>query len=145
MAQFKNNRDNGAQQMSAPSVVYNVGDFLTPDGLGHFLPYVLSTTVLTGAYTGTFVLGETVSQATSGATGVVVAIGGTVTGLALKSVTGTFDATHLLTGGTSGATATATAATINKKIFGVSNQQVQSTESSYTTSQPINISTPVKI
>lgn len=145
MAQFKNNRDNGGQQNSAPSVVYNIGDFLVPDGIGHFIPYALATTVFTGAFTGTFVLGETVTQATSGATGVVLAISTSPTALVLKSVTGTFDATHVLTGGTSGATATATSVAITKKIFGLSNQQVQSSDSNFATSQPINLNTPVKI
>ncbi len=55
---------------------------------------------------GPFVLGEVVTQTTSGATGIVTDVG--VGDLSLTDVTGTFDATNTLTGGTSGATATAT-------------------------------------
>lgn len=146
MAQFNNNRNNGDLQNKAPSVPYNIGDFIVPDGIGHFIPYAKATTVTTGAFTGTFVLGETVTQATSGATGVVEAISTTApSALVLKSVTGTFDATHVLTGGTSGATATASAVSIIKNIMGISNRQVQSTDSDYAMVNGFSISTPVKI
>ena len=56
--------------------------------------------------TGTFVQGETVTQATSGATGVVTSV---QTGyLYVKSTVGTFNTTNLVTGGTSAATMTPT-------------------------------------
>lgn len=143
MAFFKNNRNNGDQQNKAPSMVYNIGDFLVPDGIGHFIPYKLATTVKTGAFTGTFVLGETVTQSTSSATGVVLVIG--TQALVLGSVTGTFDATHGLTGGTSGATATATAVSILKNVFGISNESVQTTDTAYASTVPFNLSTAVKV
>ena len=56
---------------------------------------------------GSFSLGETVTQAVTGASGVVVAV---VAGVSLEmtDVSGTFDATNILTGGSSGATGTAT-------------------------------------
>lgn len=143
MAQYKNNRNNGDQQNKAPSMPYNIGDFIVPDGIGHFIPYQLATTVKTGAFTGTFVLGETVSQATSGATGVVLVIG--FHALVIGTVTGTFDATHVITGGTSGATATASAVEIIKKVMGVSNEMVQSSDTGYALAAPFNLSTPVKV
>jgi hypothetical protein len=68
----------------------------------------------TGAITGTFVPGETVTQSTSGATGVLLRANpnGTNSSLFVKVTSGTFDATNIITGGTSGATATANAANI---------------------------------
>jgi hypothetical protein len=54
--------------------------------------------------TGTFVVGETVTQATSGATGVVFKWKPEIGYLMLEKMTGTFDATHTITGGTSSAT-----------------------------------------
>ena len=53
---------------------------------------------------GTFVVGETVTQATSLATGVVYRYDPSVPWLILVKTCGTFDATHTITGGTSGAT-----------------------------------------
>lgn len=62
--------------------------------------------------TGTgYVKGETVTQATSGATGVVNSFDQDPNFLYLKSVTGTFDTTHVVTGGTSGVTGTPSATT----------------------------------
>jgi hypothetical protein len=58
-----------------------------------------------GTVVGAFTVGETVTQATSGATGIVFAWKADRTILSLVSVVGTFDATHTVTGGTSGATA----------------------------------------
>jgi len=64
--------------------------------------------------TGTFSVGETVTQTTSGATAVVQAVltptsGNPVNWLVVQSVTGSPDATHTWTGGSSGATFTPTA------------------------------------
>ena len=65
--------------------------------------------VTMGAITGAYTVGETVTQATSGATGIINAINGASNQiLYLTNVTGTFDNTHVVTGGTSGATATPT-------------------------------------
>lgn len=54
--------------------------------------------------TGTFTNGETVTQATSGATGKFIARDGL--SIYLEYISGTWDSTHTITGGTSGATAT---------------------------------------
>lgn len=62
--------------------------------------------IYTGTQTGTLVVGETVTQATSSATAVIVAK--TATYIDVNTVTGTWDATHLATGGTSSATFTPT-------------------------------------
>jgi hypothetical protein len=63
-------------------------------------------TLTHGAVTGTFTDYETVTQATSGATGVFIkTAAGTMT---LGNVVGTFNNTNVITGGTSGATATST-------------------------------------
>lgn len=62
--------------------------------------------------TGTFTDGETITQAVSGATGVVVGNQPSGSILYFKSVTGTFNNTGLLTGGTSGATATSTSTVV---------------------------------
>lgn len=56
---------------------------------------------------GPFVKGETITQATSLATAVVVKVN--AGSLVIKTVTGTFDGTHGITGGTSSATATPSA------------------------------------
>lgn len=144
MAQYKNNRNNGEIVTRAPSVVINVGDFIVPTGIaGGYIPYSASET-LTMTVTGTFVVGETVSQATSSATGVVVAQ--SASGITVKSVTGTFDTSHLVTGGTSAATGTPSLITANSKIFGVSNGAYATTDSTFASSgTKINVSTPVKI
>jgi hypothetical protein len=66
-------------------------------------------TINTVSLTGTFQVGETITQATSGATGTVTSV---QTGyIYYKGVSGTFNGTNVITGGTSGATATVTAAT----------------------------------
>jgi hypothetical protein len=66
-------------------------------------------TINTISLTGTFTVGETITQATSGATGTVTSV---QTGyIYYKGVSGTFNGTNVITGGTSGATATVTAAT----------------------------------
>ncbi len=144
MAKFINNRNNGDTQKAAPSMAYNPGDFIVPTGTGVFIPYQLATTVTTGAFTGTFVVGEAVSQATSGATGIVIAIG--TQKLVIGTVAGTFDNSHVITGGTSGATATASAVSIIKNIMGTCNDKFQSTDSDYATAgKLINLSTPVKV
>ena len=60
----------------------------------------------TALSTGTFTQGETITQATSGATGVVTSV---QTGyLYYKATSGTFNTTNLVTGGSSGATLTPT-------------------------------------
>jgi len=144
MAEFINNRNNGQIGNRAPSIEIEQGFFMVPTGLGSYIPYSESITVRFSGLTGTFALGETVTQATSGATGIVLAQ--TSLGIVLGSVTGTFDATHGLTGGTSGATATATSVVTNDKIFGISNTVVQSTDADFATSGvDINMSTPVNV
>jgi hypothetical protein len=143
MAFFKNNRNNGQICTKAPSQPFSVGQFLVPTGLGNYLPYAKATTVLFTVLTGTFVLGETVTQATSGATGVVLAV--ITGGVYLGSVTGTFDNTHVITGGTSTATGTATSVNIAKKIYGIANQMIQSTDADYAKARFTNISVPTNI
>lgn len=70
-------------------------------------PY--GTSYVTGTYVAlTFADGETITQATSGATAVVVGNQSSGPRLYFKSITGTFDNSHLITGGTSGATFTST-------------------------------------
>ncbi len=59
--------------------------------------------VVTG---GPFVVGESLSQATSAATAVVSGVNLSLNFVDVTTVAGTFDATHVVTGGTSGATAT---------------------------------------
>jgi len=62
-------------------------------------------TLSSGTLTGSFANGETVTQATSGATGVINAVWTPAAViLFLKNVTGTFDNVHVITGGTSTAT-----------------------------------------
>jgi hypothetical protein len=61
----------------------------------------------TGAYTGTFLYGELITQATSNATARIAYIG--TTKLWLRDITGTFNDSAVVTGGTSNATATASA------------------------------------
>lgn len=66
-------------------------------------------TINTATLSGSFQVGETITQATSGATGTVTSV---QTGyIYYKSVSGTFNGTNVITGGTSNATATVTAAT----------------------------------
>ena len=61
------------------------------------------------ASTGTFVANEIITQATSGATGIVTNVFPTF--INYTATSGTFDTTHLVTGSTSGATTTPTAVT----------------------------------
>lgn len=69
---------------------------IRPQYLVETISSVAKTRLSTGTVTGTPVVGATLSQATSGATGVVTAVG---TGyLDVGTVTGTFDATHVVTG-----------------------------------------------
>jgi len=64
---------------------------------------------LTGAQTGTFVVGETITQATSSAAGVVTAVDSTNNRLYARQTTTTaFNTTNVVTGGTSSATVTPT-------------------------------------
>lgn len=142
LSSFKNNRNNGNGFAKAPSTAFEVGQFVVFNGLGGVMPYLASVTLL-GAQTGTFVLGESVSQATSGATGVIVAI--TAAGITVDTVTGTFDTTHVVTGGTSSATMTPSSVLTDNKILGISNQQITSASSSYTDTSDLNVSTPVTL
>jgi len=64
---------------------------------------VPTVTVTVGSVVGTFIAGETVTQATSGATGQYHQTDGTT--MYLSDITGTWDGSHAITGGTSGATA----------------------------------------
>jgi len=83
-----------------------IGSLVTRTGVayaGKFRGLALDT----GAYTGTFRYGETITQTTSNATGVITYIG--TTKLWLRNITGTFNNSAVVTGGTSGATATASA------------------------------------
>jgi hypothetical protein len=137
-ASYANNRNNGIVAAKAPSVVFAPGYFVTYDGLGTVLPYSASETLFFTP-TGTFVLGETVSQATSAATGVVA------NGITVKSITGTFDTSHVVTGGTSSATGTPSSILVNSKILGLSNDSVTSASSNFAASSDLNISTPVNI
>lgn len=57
------------------------------------------------SHTGTFTTGETVTQATSGATGTVIGADYVHSLLQIQIASGSFDLTHTITGGTSGATA----------------------------------------
>lgn len=96
----------------------------TPTSLvaGYGTKIVIATiegTLTHGAVTGTFIEGEQVSQAVSGAQGIMMADTGSV--MSLGNVTGTFDNTNIITGATSTATATSsstlsTATTINRDI-----------------------------
>lgn len=61
--------------------------------------------IYTGTVTGTLVVGETITQATSGATAKVAVLNANGS-IDVNTVTGTFDNTHLVTGGTSSATFT---------------------------------------
>jgi hypothetical protein len=141
-ASYANNRNNGIVAAKAPSVVFAPGYFVTYDGLGTVLPYSASETLFFTP-TGTFVLGETVSQATSAATGVVIAVA--ANGITVKSITGTFDTSHVVTGGTSSATGTPSSILVNSKILGLSNDSVTSASSNFAASSDLNISTPVNI
>lgn len=76
-------------------------------------------TLTHGAVSGTFIEGEQVSQAVSGALGIMMADTGSV--MTLGNVTGTFNGTNVITGATSTATSTSsstltTATTISRNI-----------------------------
>jgi hypothetical protein len=74
---------------------------------------IANATYLTmGAITGTFQVGETVTQATSAASGKIAAIVLLPTPIiTVYAVSGTFDTSHVVTGGTSSATSTPSAVT----------------------------------
>ena len=77
--------------------------------LTHILRYPYNTGYLTGSYvSGTFQDGETITQAVSGATALVVGNQSSGARLYFTSVTGTFNNVNVCTGGTSGATFTST-------------------------------------
>lgn len=68
---------------------------------------VATTGYLTGTWVaGTFSVGETITQAVSGATGVIIKAQSGGTRFVFARTSGTFDNTHLITGGTSAATFT---------------------------------------
>ena len=83
-----------------------IGTLVTRTGVS-YAGKLRAESIAHGAITGTFVPGELVTQATSLATGRVVF--SETNKLFLRDITGTFDNTNVLTGGTSGATATASA------------------------------------
>ena len=97
-------------QLGSVTGTFQAGETVT--GFDSGATRVVSTVVKTGVFSGTFQIGETVTQAVSGATGVVTrareAWNGYDTYLALTSITGTFVTSQVITGGTSGATATST-------------------------------------
>ena len=77
---------------------------IVPDGATDFnIATMQSNKFLMTTQTGDFAVGETVTQATSSATGVVRRWDKPNQILYLDSMTGTFDATHAMTGGTSSA------------------------------------------
>lgn len=146
-ASFNNNRNNGMATAKTPLVNFESGDFLVYTGLGGVIPYAASETLFM-TITGTFQVGETVTQATSGATGIVVDNGtnfGTIGGITIKTITGTFDTSHVVTGGTSSATGTPTSILANTKILGLSNSFVNSASANWATTGDVNVSTPVAV
>jgi hypothetical protein len=75
---------------------------LIPDGSANFDITAIQAPVLElNTVVGTFTVGETVTQATSGATGVVRKWDPVALKLHLTQMTGTFDITHVVTGGSS--------------------------------------------
>ena len=77
---------------------------IVPDGATDFnIATMQANKFLMTTQTGDFAVGETVTQATSNATGVVRRWDKPKQILYLDSMTGTFDATHAVTGGTSSA------------------------------------------
>ena len=85
------------------AVAYNTSD---PGTIGSDfdIARVQSDMVQVGTVAGNFTVGETVTQATSGTTGIVFRWDTVSKILYLVSVTGVFDTTHTVTGGSSGAT-----------------------------------------
>ena len=80
---------------------------ITPGGPGSTdfdIALVQSWNIPLNTVTGTFVVGEPVLQATSGAMGMVFAYDLMHKQVTLVDMVGTFDATHVITGGFSGAT-----------------------------------------
>jgi hypothetical protein len=78
------------------------------DGTNLFFAGSRTVKTLAGSGSGTFIQGETCTQAVSGATGLYIRTDPT-DGLVLQYLSGTFDNSHTITGGTSGATWTPTA------------------------------------
>ena len=77
---------------------------IVPDGSTDFdITTVQSNMVALDTVVGNFTVGETVTQATSGATGVVYSWDAKNQVLYLVSMAGVFDATHVITGGSSAA------------------------------------------
>jgi len=91
----------------------NFGGHLLYAGLG--TTYVCAKLVMSGG-SGTFVVGESISQATSGATGTIRRVDGSAGSQTVyASITGgTFNASNVVTGGSSGATGTPT--TFNNSV-----------------------------
>lgn len=145
-ASFSNNRNNGFSTAKTPSTIFQVGDFVVYTGLGGIIPYSASEALL-GVITGTFQIGETVTQATSGATGIVIALGTdfSANGIVVDTITGAFDTTHTVTGGTSDATMTPSSVVANNKILGLSNQQITAASSDWLDTDDLDVSTPVNI
>jgi len=147
-ASFSNNRNNGLPTAKTPSTVFQSGYFVVYTGLGGVIPYSASETLFM-TITGTFQLGETVTQATSGATGVVIALdsdfAGAPSGITVNAITGTFDTSHVVTGGTSGATGTPSTILANNLILGLSNSVVTSASKDWLLTDDINVSTPVAV
>ncbi len=77
---------------------------IIPDGSANFdIQTCQSGRLPLNTVVGTFTVGETVTQATSGATGIVGAWDDRNKVMTLSQATGTFDVTHVVTGGTSAA------------------------------------------
>lgn len=74
--------------------------------------------VQTGAWTGTFQVGEKVTGGTSGAYGRVLSIDAADTSLVVATESGTWNSSELVTGTTSGATATTNAAIVGQATGG---------------------------
>ena len=80
---------------------------IVPDGVTDFdITTIQTNRFPLASVTGTFTVGETVVQASSGATGIVARWDKIQKNLWLYSMTGTFDATNALTGASSGAVGT---------------------------------------
>lgn len=80
---------------------------IVPDGSTNFdITTIQNSKLPMGTVTGDFTVGETVTQAGSSATGVVYAWDAVAKTLHLVSMTGTFNITGQVTGGSSGATGT---------------------------------------
>lgn len=113
-----------------------------------FRPWSSATTLTIGAVTGTFTIGELVTQATSLAVGKVV---GVVASSAMKVIplTGTFNSSGLLTGVSSGATTTPSAVALDNQqaVYDVVNAgpapiPIRVRQSTGTAGHPINTNAP---